>query len=341
MSNTILFSDPRFLNHDPGAGHPESPARLRAILASLQAHPIPGTSWASPRLATETELATVHAPAYLADLEARAGKRAQLDPDTVMSPGSWDAARLAAGASLQAVEEVWAGRADNAFVLCRPPGHHAERGRAMGFCLLNNAALAAEMALHLGATRVAVLDWDVHHGNGTQHLFESRRDVLYLSAHQYPFYPGTGAAHEIGRGEGMGFTVNVPLPPGQTDADYGALFGDLVLPALDNFAPDLVIVSAGFDAHVRDPLAEMNVTERGFAAMCSSVAQVNSKLVLLLEGGYDEAGLAGSVHACVRVLAGDRDTFPGGAGAAASSAIAAVRGAHAVIGRPLLRRSMA
>jgi len=161
MSNTILFSDPRFLNHDPGAGHPESPARLRAILASLQAHPIPGTSWASPRLATETELATVHAPAYLADLEARAGKRAQLDPDTVMSPGSWDAARLAAGASLQAVEEVWAGRADNAFVLCRPPGHHAEPGRAMGYCIFSNIGVAIRHAqAERGVGRVAVVDWD-------------------------------------------------------------------------------------------------------------------------------------------------------------------------------------
>lgn len=337
MKPTLLFSDSRFLEHDPGPGHPESPARLSAICRTLRGAPVPGTSWREPRLATETELSAVHAPAYLADLAALEGQEARLDPDTLVSPGSWVAARLGAGASIQAVDEIWAGRAANAFVLCRPPGHHAEKARAMGFCLLNNAALAALAALHGGAARVAILDWDVHHGNGTQHLFESRRDVLYLSAHQSPFYPGSGAVEEIGRGEGAGFTINCPLPPAQTDADYGAVFDDLFLPALERFAPELVIVSAGFDAHERDPLASMKVTERGFAAMCSAIVASHPRLLLLLEGGYDLDALAGSVRACVQVLAGARETFPAGAGPHVSGAIASLRAAHARTTRPLVR----
>ncbi len=325
---TLLISDARFLEHDPGPGHPESPARLRAVVDDLQGNPVQGTSWSTPRPATEDEMLAVHEPAYIAALAARARTTSHLDPDTATSPGTWEAVQLAAGAAVQAVEEVWSGRAANAFVLARPPGHHAEGEHAMGFCFLNNAAIAAQSALRLGASRVAILDWDVHHGNGTQHLFEKRSDVLYLSAHQFPFYPGTGAAAEIGRDQGAGFTVNCALPARQTDADYGAVFQDVFLPALSTFAPELVIVSAGFDAHARDPLGDMRVTERGFAAMCSGVVESHAKVVLLLEGGYDLTALAGSVRACVQVLAGARDTFPSGAGAGASDAIAATRRAH-------------
>jgi acetoin utilization deacetylase AcuC-like enzyme len=184
---------------------------------------------------------------------------------------------------------------------------------------------------------VAILDWDVHHGNGTQHMFEDRADVLYLSAHQYPFYPGTGAAEEVGHGAGAGFTVNCALEPGQGDADYGAVFHDLFLPALERFAPDLILVSAGFDAHARDPLGDMRVSERGFAAMCSALADQapDEKLVLLLEGGYDLDALAASVRATVEVLTGNRETFPAGVAAHAPEAIAATRLAMARAGRPL------
>lgn len=337
MNPTLLFSDPAFLDHDAGAGHPESPARLSRIVTMLEANPVAGTSWRTPRPATDDELTAVHARDHIARLAARDGSDTRLDPDTAMSPGSWRAARLAAGAAVQAVEEVWAGRATNSFALLRPPGHHAEASAAMGFCLLNNAAIAAETALRLGAMRVAILDWDVHHGNGTQHLFEDRADVLYLSAHQFPFYPGTGAPDEIGHALGAGLTVNCALPAEQGDADYGAVFHDLFLPALDRFAPQMVIVSAGFDAHARDPLGQMRVTERGFAAMCSAVADTKAKLVLLLEGGYDLSALAGSVHACVEVLTGTRQDFPAGVGSHASQAIAATRRAHARADRPLFR----
>jgi acetoin utilization deacetylase AcuC-like enzyme len=231
-----------------------------------------------------------------------------------------------------AVEEVMAARTKRAFALLRPPGHHAEPARAMGFCLFNNAAIAAEAALRLGAQRVLVLDWDVHHGNGTQFCFYKRRDVLYQSVHQYPFYPGTGAPTEVGEGPGAGFTVNCGLPAGQGDADYGALFHDLFLPIGSAYHPDLVLVSAGFDAHRADPLAQMRVSERGFAAMCSAAAQLAEescagKLVLLLEGGYSLDALAQSVHACLEVMDGRKDEFPHGATPATVEALRASRDA--------------
>jgi len=337
---TSIFTDPRFLEHLPGAGHPESPARLEAILTDLAARPVAGTQTRTPRAATDAEVEAVHSPEYLQQLRALAGATVALDPDTTMSPGSYDAAMLAAGAAVGAVEEVWSGGAQNAFALVRPPGHHAEAQGAMGFCLLNNAAIAAEAARRLGAERVMVLDWDVHHGNGTQHVFERRRDVLYLSSHQYPYYPGTGASHEVGTGAGAGYTVNCPLPPGQGDADYGAAFHELFLPAGDAFRPDIVIVSAGFDAHARDPLADMLVTERGFAAMCTSLAdlarsQCGGKLVLLLEGGYDLEALAQSVRACLEVMTGARrEDFPRGAGHAIVGVVADTRTALRRAGGP-------
>jgi acetoin utilization deacetylase AcuC-like enzyme len=337
---TLVLSDHRFLAHEAGVGHPESPARLRAILNDLERAPPGGVIFEEPRAATPAEIEAVHTRAHRELLQGLAGKRTRLDPDTAMSEGSWEAAALAAGAAVGAVEAVWGGRAANAFALVHPPGHHAEAARAMGFCLLNNAAVAAEAARRLGARRVLVLDWDVHHGNGTQHIFEARDDVMYMSAHQYPYYPGTGAPTEVGAGPGRGFTVNCALPAGQTDADYGAVFHDLFLPAARAFAPDLVLVSAGFDPHERDPLADMRVTERGFAAMATAVADLargscRGKLVLLLEGGYDLAALAASTRACLEVLGGRREDFPRDVGAEAPRAVAEARAALAGAGRPV------
>ena len=311
---TRLYRSPTFRQHDPGPGHPEQIARLEAIEALLDRAPIQDVEMIAPRAATRAELERVHTTSMLDQLAALAGKSARLDPDTAMSPGSWDAAMLAAGAAAQAVEDVLSGKADNAFALVRPPGHHAEADEPMGFCLFNNAAIAATAALARGLERVAVLDWDVHHGNGTQHSFWKRRDVLYLSSHQYPFYPGTGGAWQVGEGDGAGFTINAPLPGLQADADFGAVFCDLFLPVLEQYQPQLLIVSAGFDAHRSDPIGGLRVTERGFAAMCSALKkQLNGKLVLLLEGGYHLDALAQSVHACVEVLAGARsDSFPDG-----------------------------
>jgi acetoin utilization deacetylase AcuC-like enzyme len=335
---TIVLTDPKFLDHDPGPGHVESPARLDAIMGELARSPVAGVGIETPRAATDAEIEAVHQPGYRARLARLRGEYAELDADTAVSPGSWEAATLAAGAAVGAVEAVMQGRAANAFALVRPPGHHARPAEAMGFCLINNAAVAAAAARRAGAERVMIVDWDVHHGNGTQEIFAARDDVLYTSVHQYPFYPGTGAAEEIGVGPGKGATVNCPLPGGQDDADYGVVFHDLFLPVGRAFAPDLIIVSAGFDAHARDPLAEMGVTERGFAAMASSLIQLaegscGGKLVLLLEGGYDLGALASSVRATLEVLTGRREEFPLGAGTDPVLAISAARDALRAGGR--------
>jgi acetoin utilization deacetylase AcuC-like enzyme len=331
VTDTVVYSDPLFLQHDPGLGHPESPARLQAILDDFHANPVPGVDQRTPRPATDEEILAVHSADYLEALRSFSGRRARLDADTVSSPASFAAAQLAAGAAVNAVEAVWSGEARNAFVWARPPGHHAEQAQAMGFCLFNNVAIAAEAARRLGAQRVLIVDWDVHHGNGTQHLFERRRDVLYASSHQYPFYPGTGAPTEIGRGEGLGFTVNCALSAGQDDADFGAVFHDVFLPVAQAFRPDFVLVSAGFDAHARDPLGQLSLTERGYAAMCSHLRDLaddacGGKLVLLLEGGYDLRALAGSTRACLEVMTGGKDEFPAGS-QRARAAVAATRSA--------------
>jgi acetoin utilization deacetylase AcuC-like enzyme len=336
--STLVLTDPKFLDHDPGPGHVESPARLDAIMTELGRAPLAGVTVEAPRAATDAEIEAVHSPGYRARMASLDGQYAELDPDTAVSPGSWEAATLAAGAAVGAALAVMGGDADNAFALVRPPGHHARPDRAMGFCLLNNAAIAAEAARRAGAERVLILDWDVHHGNGTQEIFEARPDVLYMSVHQYPFYPGTGAAAEVGVGAGRGATVNCALPGGQSDADYGVVFHDLFLPVGRAFAPDLIIVSAGFDAHLRDPLAEMRVTERGFAAMGSALRELaagtcGGKLVLLLEGGYDLGALASSVHASLEALTGRHEDFPKGAGTAAIDAVLTTRAALRSAGR--------
>jgi acetoin utilization deacetylase AcuC-like enzyme len=328
----MVFTDPLFLEHDPGRGHPESPARLQRVLSLLKDSPVAGVEMVTPRPATDIEVARVHTPALRAQLASTAGKQMVLDADTQVSPRSYDAALLAAGAAVGGVEAVLSGKARNAFALVRPPGHHAEPNEMMGFCLLNNAAIAAEAARAAGAARVLVLDWDVHHGNGTQAAFWSRSDVLYQSVHQFPFYPGTGAPTDIGEGPGTGFTVNCGLSGGRGDADFGAVFHDLLLPVAAAFAPDLLIVSAGFDPHEDDPLGGMLCTERGFAAMCTLVKQfadatAGGRLLLVLEGGYSLTGLPRSVHACLEVLAGRSEHFPTGPSRDASHAIKASRDA--------------
>jgi acetoin utilization deacetylase AcuC-like enzyme len=303
---------------------------MAALLEDFSRRPVPGVTRVAPRAALREELVAVHDPAYVDSLGTLAGQHARLDEDTALSPRSWDAALLAAGGAVKAVESVFSGAAANAFVWARPPGHHAEARTAMGFCLFNNVAVAAAAGRRLGAQRVLIVDWDVHHGNGTQHMFEQRRDVLTMSSHQFPHYPGTGAPDEIGRGEGAGFVVNAALPAGQSDADYGAVFEDLFLPIAEAYRPDLVLVSAGFDAHRADPLGDMNVTERGFAAMCTAVRRIaedhaQGRLVLLLEGGYDLEGLVGSSRACLEVLAGRDEDFPFGSQRARSALAASKR----------------
>ena len=250
--------------------------------------------------------------------------------DVPISTKSYDVALHAAGGVLKACDQVVEGKIRNAYCVIRPPGHHALKARAMGFCLFNNAAIAAEAALELGAKKVLLVDWDLHHGNGTQNIFWGRRNVLYMSAHEYPEYPHTGATGEIGEGAGLGFNVNCALAPGRTDADYGAVFDDLFLPIAEEYAPDFVIVSAGFDPHRDDPLGHMQLTERGFAAMTTRMKDLaercaGGRLLMVLEGGYDVAALARSVHACTEVLVGCREQFPTGASREAGEAINATR----------------
>jgi len=269
----------------------------------------------APRQATREQLARVHGDEYLRRIAETAGSALALDPDTYTSPETYEIARLAAGAAVDAVERVLGGKHQRAFALVRPPGHHAERNRAMGFCFYNNIAVAAAHARALGAERVAIVDFDVHHGNGTQHIFEDDPSVLYMSAHQFPYYPGTGAAAEIGCGDGRGFTVNVPLEVGATDDDYRVAFAEVIVPVLQQFNPDVLLVSAGFDAHERDPLAGMRVTTAGFGAMTAELRLVaeaccGGRLVAISEGGYDLRALAQSTQAAVDALAAERSPAP-------------------------------
>jgi acetoin utilization deacetylase AcuC-like enzyme len=264
----------------------------------------------APRAATGDELARVHTPEYLRRIAATRGVAVALDPDTCTSPESYDIALLAAGAALDGVERVLSGAHRRALVLSRPPGHHAERDRAMGFCLFNNVAAAAAHARMLGAARIAIVDFDVHHGNGTQHIFEHDSDTLYISTHQYPYYPGTGAAGEIGYGAAQGRTVNLPLEAGAIDDDYRIVFEQVIAPVLHQFAPDLLLVSAGYDAHIRDPLGGMRVTTDAFAAMAAMLRSIadehcGGRLVAVTEGGYDLRAFRECLQTTVDVLAAD------------------------------------
>ncbi len=320
MKPVALIRDPLCLEHSNGSGHPESPARLQAIESMLAGFPLRERLARLPaRDAGFEELARVHTAEYIRRIEATRGRElTELDPDTSASSGSYVAALRAAGGVLSAVEAVLGGAYAGAFAAVRPPGHHAEADRAMGFCLFNNVAVAARSALERhGLHRLLLVDWDVHHGNGSMHAFYDSSEVLYFSAHQYPHYPGTGRAEEMGRGAGEGYTVNVPLPGGQGDVEYLAVFRELLQPIGLAYRPELILVSAGFDIHRDDPLADMRVTEVGFAWMTRVLVEVAEaccpgRLVFALEGGYDLAALASGVAAVLRALLGEEPPPPGG-----------------------------
>lgn len=306
----ILISSRRFAEHQTPPGHPECPERAEVMDVIAGEWRRQGGEVAAPPPATHEQLARVHDAAYLERIAGTAGRATVLDPDTYTSSETYEIASLAAGAAVDAVERVMGGRHQQALALVRPPGHHAERARAMGFCVYNNIAVAAAHARAAGAARVAIVDYDVHHGNGTQHLFENDPDVLYISTHQFPYYPGTGAAEEIGRGPGEGFTINVPLVVGAVDADYELVFTEVIAPAVRQFKPDLLLVSAGFDAHKRDPLGGMRLTAGGFAAMTMELRRVAEeccagRMATVTEGGYDFLALTESLRAVVSVLSLD------------------------------------
>jgi acetoin utilization deacetylase AcuC-like enzyme len=327
----LLITSERFADHETPPGHPERSERAEVMDVIAGRWRAAGGAIAAPVAATTEQLARVHDAEYLTRLAATAGTARSLDQDTYTSPDSHDVALLAAGAAVDAVNRVLAGPSGSrAFAFVRPPGHHAERNRAMGFCLYNNVAVAAAHARAAGLDRIAIVDYDVHHGNGTQHMFEGDDSVLYVSTHQFPFYPGTGAHDEIGTGRGQGFTVNLPLEAGAVDEDYRLIFDRVVLPVLSQYKPQLLLISAGFDAHERDPLGGMRVTAAGFGAMTRELRRVADaccagRLVAITEGGYDLQALGDSMQAAVEALSADSSAgdWP------KPSSVAPRRGTHA------------
>ena len=311
---TGLVDDERFLAHRAPYDHPEHPGRLEAIVRRIRSEGLDARCRRVPaREITPEELARVHTLAHIDAIEETAAQDfLQLDPDTYACRDSALAARLAAGGLTDLAFEVLRGDCDNGFALLRPPGHHAEADRAMGFCLYNNVAVAARAVQAAGAARkILIVDWDLHHGNGTQHTFWEDPSVLYFSTHQFPFYPGTGAADEIGAGAGRGFTLNVPWPGGMGDPEYVAAFDRVLLPIARDFAPELTLVSAGFDAAEGDPLGSMRLSPAGYAAMTSRLLSLSDgRVVLALEGGYNLDAISRSAAACLRVLLGEEAPAP-------------------------------
>ncbi|UCD80044.1 MAG: histone deacetylase [Desulfobacterales bacterium] len=309
---TGVIQDPRYADHCTGAANPECSDRVAVLYDMLQESDMRGNFQdITPRPAEKEELLQVHSPEYIQRLEDTQGQAyTYLDPDTQASPFSHETALLAAGGLCRAIELVHAGKLDNAMALVRPPGHHAERSRAMGFCLYNNVAVGVRYAQsRLGLGRILLVDWDLHHGNGTQHCFEDDPSVLFFSVHQSAAYPGSGRFGEVGKGRGKGRTVNIPLRRGCGDAEYVSILEKILRPIALDFKPELILVSAGFDIHHNDPLGGMGVTPQGFAGLTRSVLTTadlccEGKVVMTLEGGYDLDGLKDSVKAVLREMAG-------------------------------------
>jgi len=312
MNRTGIVKDNRYLEHRMDPGHPESPERLRVIYQMLEEKEMKGLiEMVKPREATREELEMNHTPSYIDLVASTAGKPYyRLDMDTSTCAKSYEAALWAAGGLLELIKAIMEGNLNNGFALVRPPGHHSERDRAMGFCIFNNVAIGAYYAIkNFSLQRILIVDWDVHHGNGTQNSFYEDPRVLYFSTHRYGFfYPGTGAATEVGKGKGEGFNVNVPLSTGAGDAEYGIIFEKILKPIALEYKPQLILVSAGFDLHYDDPLGGMEVTEKGFSRMTQilmEIAEITSqgKMAITLEGGYDVSGQSRSVKGVLKELA--------------------------------------
>ena len=309
MKRSGVVIDQDYLKHRPGSGHPERPERIQVLL-KLTEELDPGKfQLLPPKAATRAEIESCHGPDYVSLLESTAkANQFALDGDTITCRDSFGVGLLAVGGFLRLLDAIATGEHPNGFALVRPPGHHALRNRAMGFCLFNTIAIGAQhLKRTYGAKRILIMDWDVHHGNGTQDAFYDDPSVLFISTHQFPYYPGSGAVDEVGVGAGEGYTVNIPLPAGCADAEYLRVFNDVVVPAAAEFAPEWILVSAGFDPHRRDPLGGMGVTEAGFGAMARMLLALaeryaGARIAFLLEGGYDLAALRNSVAAVLNAM---------------------------------------
>jgi acetoin utilization deacetylase AcuC-like enzyme len=309
MSKTGVVADAEYLKHEPGEFHPERPARIQVLLDLADELDRGKFQILAPKVAARSDIESCHGADYITLVQSTSkANQYALDGDTVTSRDSFGVGLLAVGGFLRLLDSIAAGESRNGFALVRPPGHHALRDRAMGFCLFNTIAIGAR---HLkrahGANRVLVMDWDVHHGNGTQNAFYDDPSVLFISTHQFPYYPGTGAVTEVGTEAGEGYTINVPLPAGCADAEYLRVFEEVVVPAAKKFAPEWILVSAGFDPHRHDPLGGMDVTEKGFGAMAQCLLELadqhcGGKIAFLLEGGYDLTALRNSVAAVLDAM---------------------------------------
>ncbi len=335
MSSVAIIKDDRYLEHSAGEGHPESPNRLRVIHDLIQKE-FAQLPLIQPRLATPDELALIHDPRYIQTVAGTQGRlHSQLDPDTGTSPRSYEVACLAAGGLLQAVDHLLSSdpsHLSSVFAFVRPPGHHAEYDHAMGFCLFNNVAIAAAYAREKHAlSRVLIVDWDLHHGNGTQHSFYGDPSVLFFSSHQYPYYPGSGNYDQAGSGPGTGFTVNAPFPVGFGDNEYVRVYRETLKPIALEYRPELVLVSAGFDPFIQDPLGGMEVTGAGFGALAGVVREIAeatcNRVLITLEGGYNPEGLRDGVRAVLHELE-SAAPLPTPAAPAADAVIRNIRSVH-------------
>jgi len=310
---TAIVKDYRYLDHETSSFHPESPKRLEAIYKMLEGADMKGKfPTLEPRLAEKSEIEMIHTSSYVNTVARTANSpHCYLDPDTETSPKSYETARLAVGGLCNAIDAVVEGKADNSFAFIRPPGHHAEADRAAGFCLFNNVAIGAMHAIKkFKMERVLIVDWDLHHGNGTQHSFYDDPRVIYFSTHQYPYYPGTGSVQETGRGKGQGYTVNVPLRTGPGDNEFVKIFTEILKPVALEYEPELVLLSAGFDIYFQDPLGGMKVTSKGFACLARILLDIaetccQGRFAVTLEGGYHIGGLTSSVKMVLNEMCGE------------------------------------